>query len=139
MKRVKYQHFSLIPLSCVHILVPQVPRKKTAVERWRFLVVVGGGFTTKLNVAVSAEFVLLRFTLIAEQCHDITQASALIDGYLCEYVIADAADDSDAFRSEITAQDAEAVICPRKNRVEDRPYDKVIYKLRNVVQRFFIG
>ncbi len=96
-----------------------------------------GGFTTKLNVAVSAEFTPLRFTLTAGQCHDITQASALIADYSCEYVIADAAYDSDAFRLEITAQDAEAVIRPRKNRVEDRPYDKVIYKLRNVVERFF--
>ncbi len=55
MKRVKYQHSSLIPLSCVHILVPQVPRKNGGQE----LEALGrswGGFTTKLNVAVSAEF-----------------------------------------------------------------------------------
>lgn len=97
-----------------------------------------GGWTTKLNIAVSMEFTPLRFTLTAGQCHDdITQASELIADYSCEYVIADAAYDSDTFQSEITAQDAELIICPRKNLVEDRLYDEVIYKLHNVVERFF--
>ena len=32
---------------------------------------------------------------------------------------------------------AVAVIRPRKNRVEDRPYDKEVYKRRNVIERFF--
>ena len=86
----------------------------------------------------SAEFLLLRFTLMAGKCHDITQAPALIARYAFEYVIADAAYDSDAFRAEIVAQGAEAVIRPRKSRVEERPYDAVVYKLRNVIERFFI-
>jgi transposase len=80
----------------------------------------------------------LRFTLTAGQRHDITQAPALIAGNpACEYVIADAAYDSDAFRAEIIAEGAEAVIRPRKSRVEDRPYDEEVYKLRNVIERFF--
>ena len=37
----------------------------------------------------------------------------------------------------IVAQGAVAVIKPRKNRVEDRPYDKEMYKRRNVIERFF--
>ena len=52
-------------------------------------------------------------------------------------MIADAAYDSNAFRAEIAAQGAEAVIRPRKSRVQPPPYDKVAYKLRNVIERFF--
>ena len=82
-------------------------------------------------------FLPLRFTLTAGACHDVTQAPALITGYRCQYIIADAAYDSDALRETIVAQGAVAVIKPRKNRVEARPYDKEMYKRRNVIERFF--
>ena len=96
-----------------------------------------GGFTTKLNAAVNDAFLPLRFTLTSGACHDVTQAPALIAGYTCQYVIADAAYDSDALRDTIVAQGAVAVIKPRNNRVEERPYDKEMYKRRNVIERFF--
>ena len=67
----------------------------------------------------------LRFILTAGARHDVTQAPALMTGYTCQYIIADAAYDSDALLV--------AVIKPRKNRVEDRPYDKEMYKRRNVI------
>ena len=98
-----------------------------------------GGFTTKLNAAVSDRFRFpLRFILTAGTRHDIREAPALIAGYSCKYVIADTVSyDSDALRTEIVAQGDVAVIRPRNNRVEERPYDKVLYKLRNVIERFF--
>ena len=79
----------------------------------------------------------MRFTLTAGQRHDVTQASALIADYKSAYVIADASYDSNAFRAEIAAGGSEAVIRPRKSRLEDIPYDKDVYKLRNVIERFF--
>ena len=109
----------------------EVPVSTEALGRCR------GGFTTKLHAAVSVDFLPLRFTLTAGQRHDITQGSVLIAGYSCQYVIADAAYDSDAFRAEIAAEGTEAVIRPRKSRLEDIPYDEVLYKLRNVIERFF--
>ena len=97
-----------------------------------------GGFTTKLNAAVSDTFLPLRFILTAGARHDVSQAPALIAGYTYEVVIADTAYDSDAFRvSKIVAQGRVAVIRPRDNRVEARPYDKDLHKLRNVIERFF--
>ena len=97
-----------------------------------------GGFTTKLNAAVSDTFLPLRFILTAGACYDVPRAPALIAGYSFESVmVSDAAYDSDAFRADIVAQSGVAVIRPRKNRVEDRPYDKDVYKLRNVIERFF--
>ena len=86
---------------------------------------------------MSDGFLPLRFTLTAGACHDVTQAPALMTGYTCQYMIADAAYDADALREMIVAQGAVAVIKPRKNRVEDRLYDKEVYKRRNVIERFF--
>ena len=96
-----------------------------------------GGFTTKLHAAVSDTFLPLRFILTAGARHDVSQASALIAGYTSECVIADTAYDSDPLRAEILAQGGSAVIRPRHNRVQERWYDQELYKLRNVIERFF--
>ena len=79
----------------------------------------------------------LRFIFIA--CHriDITQASALLEGYSYESVIGDKAYDSDAFIAQITSRDAIAVIPPRRSRAKPRAYDETLYKRRNLIERFF--
>ena len=106
-----------------------------------FYTLTAGDFTAtrKMNlIVVSDTFLPLRFILTAGARHDVTQVSpALIAGYTCDTVIADAAYDSDAFRAEIVDQGSVPVIRPRKNRLEDRPYDENLYKLRNVIERFF--
>ena len=137
MRQVKSLRSLLIRRSCVPILPQWVLRKKNGGQETEALGRSHGGFTTKLNAAVSDTFLPLRFILTAGARHDVTQAPALITGYRYTAVIADAAYDSDAFRAEITQHGGIAVIRPRKNRVEDRPYDKVLYKLRNVIERFF--
>ena len=134
--RVRFLPFSLIARWCEPTPAQPVPLKKggqdtQALGRSR------GGFTTKLNLSLSDEWIPLRFTLTAGQCHDITQASALIKGYSYQYVIGDKAYDSDAFIEEIVSHDATAVIPPRKNRTEIRTYDKELYKRRNIIERFF--
>ncbi len=137
MRQVNFPPSSLIQRSCAHIPLQRVPRKKNGGQDDEALGRSRGGFTTKLNAAVNDTFLPLRFTLTAGARHDVTQAPALITGYTCQYVIADAAYDSDALRETIVAQGAVAVIRPRNNRVEDRPYDKEVYKRRNVIERFF--
>ena len=86
---------------------------------------------------MSDTFLPLRFILTAGASHDVRVAPALIAEYTFECVIADTAYDSDALRSEIVAQGGIAVIRPRNNRVQERPYDRELYKLRNVIERFF--
>ena len=86
---------------------------------------------------MSDTFLPLRFILTAGSSHDVRQAPALIAGYTFKCVIADTAYDSDPLRAKILAQGGTAVIRPRNNRVEERPYDRVFYKLRNVIERFF--
>ena len=88
---------------------------------------------------MSDRFLPLRFIFTAGASHDGRQAPALIAGYTFECVIADTAYDSDAFRDQILAEGGTPVIRPRKNRVEARPYDSVLYKLRNVIERFLIA
>ena len=90
-----------------------------------------------MNLSLSDEWVHLRFTLTAGQCHDITQAPELIKGFSSESLIADKAYESDAFIAEIVSNDAIAVIPPRKNRIETRTYDKELYKQQNIIERFF--
>ena len=128
---------SLIQRSFGRIHLQRVPLKKNEGQAGEALGRSHGGFTTKLHAAVSDTFLPLRFILTAGARHDVTQAPALIAGYTCDTVIADAAYDSDAFRAEIVDQGSVPVIRPRKNRLEDRPYDKDLYKLRNVIERFF--
>ena len=136
MRQVNSPHSSSIQRLCGPTLLQRVLQKNGG-QPSEALGRSKGGFTTKLNAAVNDAFLPLRFTLTSGACHDVTQAPALIAGYTCQYVIADAAYDSDALRDTIVAQGAVAVIKPRNNRVEERPYDKEMYKRRNVIERFF--
>jgi transposase len=52
-------------------------------------------------------------------------------------VIADKGYDSDAVVEAIEASGAEAVIPPKCNRKEQRPYDRERYKDRNLAERFW--
>ena len=133
---VRFQLFLLIAQWYVLILVQPVHQKKGGQEA-QALGRTRGGFTSKINLSLSDEWVPLRFTLTAGQRNDITQASELIKGYSYQYMIGDKAYDSDAFIAEIVSNDAIAVIPPRKNRKETRTYDKELYKKRNIIERFF--
>lgn len=73
----------------------------------------------------------------AGQAADVTQAEALIAGRPADVVIADKGYDSDAVVESIEATGAEAVIPPKKNRTEKRPYDRERYKDRNLAERFW--
>jgi transposase len=67
---------------------------------------------------------------------DVTQGEALLERHMPDAVIADKGYDSDALVSVIEARKASAVIPPRKNRRVAREYDRVLYKERNLVERF---
>lgn len=94
-----------------------------------------GGLTTKIHLAVDGSGQPLRMILTGGQRHDAPQAPALLEGTTSEYVIADKGYDSQKVIDLIEAQGAVAVIPPRKNRLEQREYDRDLYKLRNVIER----
>ena len=60
----------------------------------------------------------------------------MIQGHDADAVIAGKGYDGDDFVEAIVATGAEAVIPPRKNRIFRREYDEVLYKERNLAERF---
>jgi transposase len=95
-----------------------------------------GGFGTKLHIAVDGLGNPVEFILTGGQEADINQGVALIEGHDAEAVIADKGYDGDDFVAAIEANGAEAVIPPKKNRIFKREYDEIIYKERNLAERF---
>ena len=79
----------------------------------------------------------LRWTLTGGQVADINPAPALIEGLCAQAVVGDKGYDADTFVALIHATGAVAVIPPRRNRIEQRDYDRHVYKDRNLVERFF--
>ncbi len=96
-----------------------------------------GGLSTKIHAAVDAFGNPVRLLLTAGQTSEYTQAEALIEGFEAGYVLADKGYDSDQFVSAIEKNHAVPVIPSKKNRKVPRDFDKVLYKERNAVERFF--
>jgi transposase len=95
-----------------------------------------GGFSTKIHIAVDALGHPLRFILTAGQRHDSPQAAPLIEGFEPQALVADKGYDSDALIKALTAKSIEVVIPPKKNRLEQREYDRYRYRERHLIERF---
>ena len=95
-----------------------------------------GGFSTKIHVSVSGLGLPVEIRLTPGQKADVTQAEPLLEGYSPVAVIADKAYDSDPLVNSIETKGAEAVIPPKVNRKQPRDFDKYMYKVRNLVERF---
>ncbi len=78
----------------------------------------------------------VRFLLTAGQCHDSTQAEALITEYAFDRLIADKAYDVDTLLQHLAEREVDAVIPPRANRTQQREYDTHLYKERHLVECF---
>ena len=78
----------------------------------------------------------LRLFLTAGQCHAGPQASALIEGFAPQVLIADKGYDSDPLIEAITAKGIVAVIPPKKNRLVQREYDRHLYRERHLIECF---
>ena len=96
-----------------------------------------GGLSTKIHAAVDSLGNPVRLMITEGQASDYQKADDLIAGFQADYVIADKGYDSDAFVLTINSIGAKAVIPPRSNRKELRDYDELLYKERNLVERFF--
>jgi transposase len=78
----------------------------------------------------------VEFLLTGGQEADIDRGVALIGGHDAKAVIADKGYDGDDFVEAIEATGAAAAIPPKKNRIFKREYDRVIYKERDLAERF---
>lgn len=80
----------------------------------------------------------LRVIITAGTTHDSKKADELIKGYEAEYLIADKGYDSDAIIEQAIKQKMKPQIPSKKNRKEQRVYDKHLYKLRHLVENAFL-
>ena len=62
----------------------------------------------------------------------------MIDGISAEYLLADKGYDSKEIIDKAVSQNMNVVIPPKKNRKEQRDYDKYLYKLRHLVENAFL-
>jgi transposase len=96
-----------------------------------------GGLTTKIHTLTDAQGRPLRFILTGGQAHDSTTAADLLAGRTTTGVIADKAYDSNALRELIGEAGAQAVIPSTSSRKIVIPHDRLAYRLRNRIERFF--
>jgi len=62
----------------------------------------------------------------------------LIDGFSAQWLLADRGYDSNEIIEKAISQNMNVVIPPKKNRKEQRDYDKYLYKLRHLVENAFL-
>ena len=96
-----------------------------------------GGLRTKLHVAIDALENLVRVILAAGQVADIACASELIADLAADAVIGDKGHDANTLVEQIHSSGAQAVIPPRSNRRTPRTYNRILYRSRNLIERFF--
>ena len=75
--------------------------------------------------------------MTAGQIADIDCAQSLVEDLRFGALVADKGYDSDALVRAVQQTGAQVVIPPRSNRLVQRHYDRHLYRLRNLVERFF--
>jgi transposase len=80
----------------------------------------------------------VRVLVTAGTVADCTQAVALIDGFAAEALLADKGYDSNEILEKAVSVGMQPVVPPRKNRKDQRAYDKHIYKARHLVENAFL-
>jgi transposase len=97
-----------------------------------------GGLTTKIHAVVDAEGRPTRIALTPGQVHDGTAAEELLTNVKPgATLLADKAYDSNAIRDQAQEQDVWANIPPKSKRKGSFVFSAVLYRYRNLVERFF--
>ena len=97
-----------------------------------------GGNTTKIHAIVDRNGLPIALKLTAGQAHDGKAFETMMDDIgEGTVLLADRAYDSDAIRAKLSQQGALANIRPLDQRVEKPAFSPKVYKMRNLVERFF--
>lgn len=80
----------------------------------------------------------VRVAVTAGTTADCAQAIALIDGIAAQFLLADRGYDSNEIIEKAIGAGCEVVIPPKKNRKNQRAYDKDIYRVRHLVENAFL-
>ncbi len=95
------------------------------------------GLNSKLRLAVDAHGLPVRMLVTAGTVADSSEALALIEGIEAEHLLADKGYDSNAIVEGALERGMNPVIPPRRNRREQRGYDRYLYRLRHLVENGF--
>ena len=95
--------------------------------------------STKIHATCDALGNPTSFHLTAGQRHDLEGADALMEHLTkAKAVLADKAYDADErVRNKLSESGCEAIIPPKKNRLDPCGYDKEQYKSRHLIENFF--
>jgi len=97
-----------------------------------------GGLTTKIHALVDACGLPILLKITEGQAHDGRSAHDMLSSIgPGDILLADRAYDSDALRLDLTARGARANVKLMPNRVNLPPFNKRLYRKRNVIERFF--
>ena len=79
-----------------------------------------------------------RACIFADAEESDPQALALIEGFAAKSLLADRGYDTNKIIKEATRTGIQVVIPPKKNRKEQREYDKEVYRVRHLVENAFL-
>lgn len=97
-----------------------------------------GGLSTKIHAVVDALGNPTAFVLTPGQACDLDGADQLLPNIEASALLADKAYDAeDRVICPLQAAGKEIVIPPKRNRKEQRSYDKELYKARHLIENFF--
>ena len=96
------------------------------------------GLNTKLHLAVDANGMPVRILITEGTRADCKEAVHLIEGISAQVMLADRGYDTNDILAYAVSAGMETVIPPKKNRREQREYDKYLYKLRHLVENCFL-
>jgi transposase len=94
--------------------------------------------STKIHATTDALGNPTGFHLTGGQASDLAGADALLPGVAAEMVIADKGYDAEArVLAPLREAGKVAVIPPKRNRTEQREYDRDLYEARHLIENFF--
>lgn len=97
-----------------------------------------GGLSTKIHAQCDALGNPTHFHLTEGQIHDLVGSDYFLENFQADALLADKAYDADErVIQKLKTQGKEAVIPPKKNRKQQREYDKELYKARHLIENFF--
>jgi transposase len=116
------------------LILARLAHKKTGGQAAQALGRSRGGFSCKIHVAADGLGLPLRIRLTAGQCHDSTQAQALMAGLDCDHAVADRAYAAQAFIDWLIERGILPVIPPHQRAKLAREYDTWLYRERHLVE-----
>jgi len=97
-----------------------------------------GGLTTKIHALVDASGLPIALKLTEGQAHDGRSGADLLTALVAgQVLLADRGYDSDALRESLAERGAWANIKPMPNRKNIPSFSPLLYRARNLVERFF--